>query len=220
MKPTNTTDREYGKVLALRYYRKKLWWKNRAFNHDFTLPEYFREMVGGKKVIEVADIGAGSICTVGNKWGGVEVFIHPSDLLAEEYAQLWIDAGKKLLIPLERQDMEALSYPDNSFDIVHCVNALDHCERPDKAIREMLRICKPGGWVYLRHVQNEGEHQEYAGFHQWNIDKQGDDCIFWNPQTRFYLSEFGNFVTEIKTEISNTRYASEESVVSRLRKAA
>jgi len=211
--------RSRGAKMAIKHYRRKLWWKRRAFNHDFTLPEYFRDMIGDKKVIRVADIGAGSICTVGNKWDGVEVQMYPSDLLADEYNQLWVDAKKKLLIPIEKQDMEALTYPAGSFDIVHCVNALDHCEHPDQAIKEMIRVCNPGGWVYLRHRQNEGEHQKYAGFHQWNIDLIDGECVFWNAESRFLLSDLGNFVTEIKTEIPNTRYECEESVVSRLKKA-
>jgi SAM-dependent methyltransferase len=218
-------SRASGKRNALRYYQKKNRRKLRAFNHDFPFPEYFRELIGDKKSISVADIGAGAIPTTGNLWPGVVVTIVASDLLADEYNEMWQADHRVILNPVTKQDMEHLTYPDNSFDIVHCVNALDHCENPRAAIAEMIRVCRLGGWVYLRHVPNEGEHQRYAGFHQWNIDKKApeedlreDDCVIWNQESHFLLSEFGNFTTEIKTEVSNTMYPGEESVVSRLRK--
>ncbi len=212
-------NRASGKRNALRYYQQKNRRKLRAFNHEFPLPEYFRELIGDKKSVSVADIGAGAIPTTGNLWPGVAVTIVASDLLADEYNQMWAQDHRVILNPVTKQDMEALTYPDNSFDIVHCVNALDHCENPRAAIREMIRVCKPGGWVYLRHVPNEGERQRYAGFHQWNIERQDSDAKFWNKDDWFFLTDIGEFTTEVKTEVSNTMYPGEESVVSRLRKA-
>lgn len=213
------SDREKGKRNAIRYYQQKDRRKLRAFNHDFPLPEYFREMIGDKKAVSIADIGAGSIPTTGNQWPGVEVKVFASDCLADEYNEIWRSTNRVILNPVTKQDMEALTYPDNHFDIVHCVNALDHCENPRKAIQEMIRVCKPGGWVYLRHVPDEGERQRYQGFHQWNVTEYDGECKIWNPNDIFYLSEIGSFTSEVKTEVSNTMYPGEESVVSRLRKA-
>lgn len=214
------SDRERGKYLAVRYYQKKNRRKLRAFNHDFPLPEYFRELIGDKKSVVIADIGAGSIPTTGNSWPGVEVKIVASDLLADEYNEMWRNDRRVILNPVEKQDMEALTYPDNTFDIVHCVNALDHSEHPDKAIREMIRVCKPGGWVYLRHLPNEGRTENYQGFHQWNIDILDGECTFGGkqPGSGFRLLDLGEFVSERKTETSNTMYEWQESIVSRFHK--
>ena len=213
-------NRERGKHLAIRYYKKKDRRKLRAFNHDFPLPQYFKELIGDKKSVLIADLGAGSICTLGNQWPGVELKILASDLLADEYNEHWRNTKRTILNPVTKQDMEALSYPDNAFDIVHCANALDHCENPRAAIAEMIRVCKPGGWVYLRHIQNEGSKENYHGFHQWNFDIDDDgEAFLWNKQLeQFGLEIFGSFNSEIRTEISNTMYPGEESVVSKLRK--
>lgn len=40
---------------------------------------------------------------------------------------------------------EALPYPDASFDIVVCVDVLEHVRDLDQVIREILRVLKPGG---------------------------------------------------------------------------
>ena len=43
-------------------------------------------------------------------------------------------------------------FPRNYFDICSCTNALDHCYDPIAAIRQMLAVCKPGGWLHLSHI--------------------------------------------------------------------
>lgn len=205
--------RESGVKMAVKYYRSKLPWKVRKLNHEFQLPSYFKEFIGEKKSVRIADLGAGAISTTGTTWPGVQIEIVASDELADEYNKLWEERGYVPLVPIEKQDMEHLTYEDNSFDVVHCVNALDHTVNPLAAIREMQRICKPGGYVYLRHIENEGENEKYAGFHQWNITPLGDDVRFWSLEDEFILSHVEGWKTEIKTEEPNTPYQMEESVV-------
>lgn len=205
--------RESGVKMAIKHYDRKLKWKVAKLNHEFQLPSYFKEFIGEKKKIRIADLGAGAISTTGTTWPGVEVEIVASDSLAEEYMELWKQQGYTPLVPIEKQDMEQLTYEDNSFDVVHCVNALDHTVNPLKAIREIQRICKPGGYVYLRHIENEGENESYAGFHQWNITTIGDDARFWSQDDSFILSHVEGWKTQIKTEEPNTPYEMEESVV-------
>ncbi|MDD3276709.1 MAG: class I SAM-dependent methyltransferase [Kiritimatiellales bacterium] len=44
----------------------------------------------------------------------------------------------------DRQDAEALSYPDNSFDLVAVHLGLHHCRMPHKALCEMYRVARHG----------------------------------------------------------------------------
>ena len=104
---------------------------------------------------------------------------------------------------MEKQDMENLTYEDEMFDIVHCANALDHCVDPHKALKEMFRVCKVGGWIYLRHTPNEGKRHRYTMQHQWNIEVVGEDCRIWNYQGEFMLSEcVSGFKNVKKVELS------------------
>lgn len=206
--------RKSGEKMAVKHYKGKLRWRVEALNNEFQLPEYFREMIGDKKEVCISDIGAGAISMIGSTWPGVKVKMVASDQLADDYNALWKERGFVPFIPIEKQDMEKLTYPDESFDIVHCVNALDHCEDPYKAIAELIRVCKKGGWIYLRHIQNEGENEKYAGFHQWNIEKHELGSRFWNHNSEFFLE----VPTEIRTEIPNTKYKMEESIVSKWKK--
>ena len=209
---------ERGKNNTLRFYRAKLPWKAKAFNTELLyLPDYFDKMIGDKKEVTIAEIGAGMFCTIGSLWKTAKVNIYPSDALADEFNQMLKEVGVTPLITVEKQDMLNLTYRDSFFDIVHCANALDHTQNPLRAIKEMYRICKPNGYIYLRHFPNVGERERYSGLHMWNIDKSGDsDCVIWNQNERFMLSKhFDGFITVKKRELD---YEPDDMVVSILHK--
>jgi ubiquinone/menaquinone biosynthesis C-methylase UbiE len=54
-------------------------------------------------------------------------------------------------------DVHALRFPDDTFDVVHAHQVLQHVADPVQALREMRRVCKPGGIVAAR-------DSDYAAF--------------------------------------------------------
>lgn len=58
------------------------------------------------------------------------------------------------------QDVHALTFADDSFDVVHAHQVLQHVADPVAALREMARVTKPGGIVAARDA-------DYAGFVWW-----------------------------------------------------
>ena len=47
-------------------------------------------------------------------------------------------------------DVHALQFADDTFDVVHAHQVLQHVGDPVQALREMRRVCKPGGIVAAR----------------------------------------------------------------------
>ena len=47
-------------------------------------------------------------------------------------------------------DVYALDFPEKSFDVVHAHQVLQHLSDPITALREMRRVCAPGGLVAVR----------------------------------------------------------------------
>lgn len=53
-------------------------------------------------------------------------------------------------------DVHALDLPDDSFDVVHAHQVLQHVHDPVTALREMKRVCRPGGIVSVRESDYHG----------------------------------------------------------------
>ena len=49
----------------------------------------------------------------------------------------------------EQADAGALPFPDGTFDAAVCVNSFHYFPRPAKALREMRRVLRPGGRLFL-----------------------------------------------------------------------
>lgn len=49
-------------------------------------------------------------------------------------------------------DVHALPFPDDSFDIVHAHQVLQHVADPVQALRDMRRVCRPDGLIAVRDV--------------------------------------------------------------------
>jgi ubiquinone/menaquinone biosynthesis C-methylase UbiE len=57
-------------------------------------------------------------------------------------------AAQKGLLPVQGDGL-ALPFPDQSMDVVICVGVLQHISQPEAFLRELLRVKKPGGQVFL-----------------------------------------------------------------------
>lgn len=167
------------------HYRRKFKQLLYEYNRPFPLPYYFGPFLRGKHEVNIADLGSGPVCIVGNIWGNVKINIFASDVRQRVYSKLWEQEKCKLITPIEYQDMENLTYPDEFFDIVHCINALDHTLDVSRALSEMKRVVKKEGYIYLRHFYNQMNVHGGRG-HYWNASAKG----FSNGETLIPLEGF------------------------------
>jgi SAM-dependent methyltransferase len=49
-----------------------------------------------------------------------------------------------------KMDITDIDWPDSSFDIVYCSHVLEHVPEDRKAMSEMFRVVKPGGWALIQ----------------------------------------------------------------------
>jgi ubiquinone/menaquinone biosynthesis C-methylase UbiE len=53
-------------------------------------------------------------------------------------------------------DSERLPFPSGAFDVVTCANSFHHYPHQDRAVAEMHRVLKPGGWLFLVDGSRDG----------------------------------------------------------------
>jgi len=63
-----------------------------------------------------------------------------------DYITADLDPGRAMV----QMDITNISYEDNFFDVILCSHVLEHVPDDRKAMRELYRVLKPGGWAILQ----------------------------------------------------------------------
>ena len=90
----------------------------------------------------------------------------PIDLMPDEYAY-----GIRTIA----MDVTKMTYPDNYFDVIICNHVLEHIRADQKAMKEMYRVLKPGGWAILNTPVN------------FNTEKTVEDIELYDPKKQLEL---------------------------------
>jgi SAM-dependent methyltransferase len=62
----------------------------------------------------------------------------------------YISADISSSIAMIKMDITNISFYDNQFDCIICYHVLEHISNDKKAIKELFRVLKPGGWAILQ----------------------------------------------------------------------
>ena len=83
-------------------------------------------------------------------------------------------AGGAIKDGMRCEDVENLTFPDETFDIFITQDVLEHVFRPDRALREISRVLKSGGM----HVFTAPKHKSLAASYARAVltDGRGDTC--------------------------------------------
>lgn len=153
------------------------------YNKPNPLADFLIPFIGDKKEVMILDVGSGAYSIIGHYLDGVRVIIHHID--NQDFKDFYKKYNVIPLVAIKQDDMEDLNFPSNMYDIVTCINALDHTNDALGAVEEMIRVCKSGGYVYIDcHLdQKETGHK-----HKWNAKEDG---TFESSSSRFNLKDYG-----------------------------
>ncbi len=62
----------------------------------------------------------------------------------------YISVDLASVIAQKKMDITQMDFQDDHFDCILCYHVLEHIEDDRKAIRELFRVLRPGGWAILQ----------------------------------------------------------------------
>ncbi len=163
------------------------------------LHEYARSVLGALSG-QVLDVGSGPVSILQGSMPAASIIA--SDMLARFYEGL-VSYEKLGLLPPHPVRAEGLVqyFGSAKFDVVHCSNALDHCQDPFSAVSQMKEVLAPGGLLFIQGFENEADNEKWAGMHQWNIRAMPGKGIViagWDGKETLIRGEVK--VTELESE--------------------
>jgi SAM-dependent methyltransferase/uncharacterized protein YbaR (Trm112 family) len=128
-----------------------------SFNGTRFSEERFRAITGwtrreleGRRVLD-AGCGAGRFAEIACRRDG-------ADLAAFDLSAA-VDACGRNLSPQPPLLCQASIYeppfPEGSFDFVYCIGVIQHTPDPERAVRSLCRLVRPGGWIALWIYEND-----------------------------------------------------------------
>ena len=134
-----------------------MFWDKAALLYDFFEGIYNGKVYRGTGMAVAEKIGADDLvleCACGT--GSISVFVAPkcTRLIATDFSKgmLKRTTRKAKRFPnmeVAHADITKLDFPDNCFDKVIAGNVIHLLDNPQAAVKELTRVCKPGGKVIV-----------------------------------------------------------------------
>lgn len=123
-------------------------------------------------------------------------------LVATDFSSGMLKQAEKKLrkfsnVELRKMNILEIPYSDNSFDVVVAANVIHLLDTPEKALQELLRVCKKGGKVVIPKYINKQKKNALIAAHL--VAKTGVDF-----KRQFSLDSYKDFFSNLGFE--NTQY--------------
>ncbi|MEM7338995.1 MAG: methyltransferase domain-containing protein [Actinomycetota bacterium] len=113
-------------------------------------------LASGQRVLDVG-------CGPGTITAEIAAVVAPGEVVAIDRAADVLDEARAVCaehgvdnVTITVGDVYALDFADDSFDVVHAHQVLQHLSDPVAALVEMARVCRPGGVVAARDADYAG----------------------------------------------------------------
>ncbi len=155
---------------------------------DIYIP-YISADDGRAKAVLSACAGAKRILDAGCGKGRYALHVKLANRDAEVYG---IDISENMLssipdcVQTRRANIQDIPFNDGFFDVVYCIEALEHAPCPLKAVSEMARVVRPGGKLLI--IDKNAEMKGVIQTEKWErwfgkqelsaaMEKNGFDCV-------------------------------------------
>jgi O-methyltransferase/aklanonic acid methyltransferase len=175
-------------------------------------------LVPGARVLDIAT-GTGAVLLPAARRVGPEGHVTGIDLSGAilQEAERAVRADGLTNVELRKMDAEHLEFPDRTFDVVTCAFAIFLFPDMEAALREMYRVCKPGGCLAMTNFNktpppfDPGWPLLIQQFMSYRVGVRTPQQLAYTPQeVEALLSRFGFRSIETHGETNEIIYASAE----------
>ncbi|KAF8518699.1 UbiE family methyltransferase [Hysterangium stoloniferum] len=163
-----------------------------------------------KPNMSILDVG----CGPGTITADLAALVPEGKVIGLEYASIVLEQARATSeqrglqnVQFAVGDVHALDYPDDTFDIVHAHQVLQHIHDPVQALREMRRVTKPGGIVAARDFDCSSMiwFPEVEGMNEWKtLYRQVSRFVGGEPDAGRQLHVWARKAGFEKTDITAT----------------
>lgn len=146
--------------------------------------------------LHILEVGSGLVSAL-SMIDGFKAHLTSLDPLMNQYNQVIDLSDPKLpgCLYWNGSGEEMVTFEDESFDVVACINVIDHTPNPEKMLSEIKRVLKPGGTFYFE--VNFDDALSPAHYGLWNAKKVQEFFGDWIPES---------WQTDYRSEYNQTRY--------------
>ncbi len=165
------------------------------------------DLRSGEKVLDIAAGNGNATLAAARRW---------ADVTSTDYVPELLERGREramangLAVDFQQADAEALPFRDGSFDVVVSTFGVMFTPDQDKAAKEMLRVCRPGGRIGMANWTPEsfiGQVFKTIGQHIPPMPGVRSPAL-WGTRSRLEEMFGGHGSVEATSRIYNFRYRS------------
>jgi len=156
----------------------------------------------GKRVLEIGCGRGGFAAWLARLDAG------PSEIVAADFSSAAVDKGRSFAaqnglknLTWKVADIQNLGEGDNEFDTVISFETIEHIPDPPQGVRELARVLKPGGRLYLstpNYLSSIGLYRVYCYLRGKTFDECGQPIchVTLLPKTRRWIRSAGLSIIE------------------------
>ena len=107
-------------------------------------------------------------------------------------------------------DLLEINFPDNTFDAIICNHVFQYIDDDKRAMRELYRVLKPGGWAIMQVPINKKLPRTYED-PSITDPKEREKAFGLSEHVRFYGTDYADRLKEIGFHVTVTDFCEEFS---------
>ena len=105
-------------------------------------------------------------------------------------------------------DITDIHMPDNVFDVIYCSHVFEHIPDDRKAMRELFRVLKPGGWAILQVPQDITMQRTKEGNDEMTLIERETE-FGHHDHLRLYGLDYGDRLEDACFDVTVVDFATE-----------